>query len=164
MKTPKEYIKNLNNNIITIDMLDACLWSVNKRAKNYRDMRRHRLYNARENGMAKFYNLKEELLKYVKPVCIHHETYWREDYYNYNLQKIQKYYLYYELPNHSYHSPIDASHISKYPELEVIDLKENIITKGHDIDDLISVQFVQKVLQKLKSGVEVIQPTQVTLP
>ena len=37
MQTPKEYIKNLNNKIITDEMLSDALFSVNKRAKNWRD-------------------------------------------------------------------------------------------------------------------------------
>ena len=40
MKTPKEYTKNLKNGIITEDMIVDCLYSVNKRAKNYRDKER----------------------------------------------------------------------------------------------------------------------------
>lgn len=37
MKTPKEYNDNFKKGIITRDMLEACLYSVNKRAKNCRD-------------------------------------------------------------------------------------------------------------------------------
>ena len=40
MKTPKEYRDNLLNHIITKQMLVDCLYSVNKRAKNYRDKER----------------------------------------------------------------------------------------------------------------------------
>ena len=40
MKTPKEYSDNLSNHIITKRMLVDCLYSVNKRAKNYRDKER----------------------------------------------------------------------------------------------------------------------------
>ena len=46
MKTPKEYRDNLLNHIITKQMLVDCLYSVNKRAKNYRDKEREqRAYN-----------------------------------------------------------------------------------------------------------------------
>ena len=37
MKTPKEYQDNLKKKIITEEMLADCLYSVNKRAKNYRN-------------------------------------------------------------------------------------------------------------------------------
>ena len=40
METPKEYSKNLKNNILTTEMLIDCLFSVNKRAKNCRDKER----------------------------------------------------------------------------------------------------------------------------
>jgi hypothetical protein len=37
MKTPKDFIKNIKNNIVTKDMFALALYSVNKRAKNCRD-------------------------------------------------------------------------------------------------------------------------------
>lgn len=40
MRTPKEYADNLKNGVITEAMLLDCLYSVNKRAKNYRDKAR----------------------------------------------------------------------------------------------------------------------------
>ena len=36
MKTPLEYTKNLKNHIITPQMLLDCIYSTNKRAKNWR--------------------------------------------------------------------------------------------------------------------------------
>ena len=46
MKTPKEYSDNLSNHIITKQMLADCLYSVNKRAKNYHDKEREqRVYS-----------------------------------------------------------------------------------------------------------------------
>ena len=45
MKTPKEYRDNLLNHIITKQMLVDCLYSVNKRAKNYRDKEREQRAN-----------------------------------------------------------------------------------------------------------------------
>ena len=46
MKTPKEYRDNLLNHIITKQMLVDCLYSANKRAKNYRDKeRKQRAYS-----------------------------------------------------------------------------------------------------------------------
>lgn len=37
MITPKFYTDKINNKIITEEMLEQCLYSVNKRAKNHRD-------------------------------------------------------------------------------------------------------------------------------
>lgn len=44
MRTPKEYTDNIKNGIITTSMLEAALYSVNKRAKNYRDAERETKY------------------------------------------------------------------------------------------------------------------------
>lgn len=40
MRTPAAWTKNIRNGIITDEMLEAALFSVNKRAKNYRDKKR----------------------------------------------------------------------------------------------------------------------------
>ena len=40
MKTPAAYTKNLQNHIITKQMWLDCLYSSNKRAKNWRDKER----------------------------------------------------------------------------------------------------------------------------
>ena len=52
MRTPAMYTKNLKNHVITIQMLLDCLFSVNKRAKNYRDQERkyrHMRYDYYDN-------------------------------------------------------------------------------------------------------------------
>ena len=52
MRTPAMYTKNLKNHVITTQMLLDCLFSVNKRAKNYRDQERkyrHMRYDYYDN-------------------------------------------------------------------------------------------------------------------
>lgn len=81
MKTPKEYQDNLKEGIITEEMFTDCLYSVNKRAKNYRDkaqeykLRYNRRYHvavdSQYDKMNEFYGLKDRLLKHLKPKCIH---------------------------------------------------------------------------------------------
>lgn len=81
MKTPKEYRDNLLNHIITKQMLVDCLYSVNKRAKNYRDKeRKQRAYSrchryvdnsafiegAREKKL-EMYRMKDMLLQILTP-------------------------------------------------------------------------------------------------
>lgn len=82
MKTPREYQKNLQNKIITVQMLDDALWSVNKRAKNWRDKKREyrrclydKYYNFEKAEVQEreYYNQKDELLSLISPVCIHRE-------------------------------------------------------------------------------------------
>lgn len=82
MKTPKEYRDNLLNHIITKQMLVDCLYSVNKRAKNYRDKeRKQRAYSrchryvdnsafiegAREKKL-EMYRMKDMLLQILTPI------------------------------------------------------------------------------------------------
>lgn len=88
MKTPKEYSDNLSNHIITKQMLVDCLYSVNKRAKNYRDKEReqraysrcHRYVDnsAFIDGARKkkreMYRMKDTLLTVLTPICIHKES------------------------------------------------------------------------------------------
>lgn len=76
MKTPKEYTKNLKNHIITEDMIVDCLYSVNKRAKNFRDKAqeyKHSYYHgiSQQNDMKRYYGYKEQLLSFFEPTCIH---------------------------------------------------------------------------------------------
>ena len=40
MDTPEIFYENLSKGIITYEMLDLALFSLNKRAKNYRDQKR----------------------------------------------------------------------------------------------------------------------------
>lgn len=60
-----------------------------------------------------------------------------------------EYYLYYEFPNHSYHHPIDIDELEQYDNLEIIDINE-LTTYGKDINDLLSLQFCDKVLNLLR--------------
>lgn len=82
MRTPQEWAKNLENGTITEEMLDAALYSVNKRAKNCRDQKRE--YNRRydkyhnaeryEEKESEYYSQKEKLLSALQPMCIHKEA------------------------------------------------------------------------------------------
>jgi hypothetical protein len=74
MKTKKIWLDNLKNGTITNEMLSLCLYSVNKRAKNYRDMaRKYNNYYGIEASDKKeeMYNYKSEMLQYIRPKCIH---------------------------------------------------------------------------------------------
>ena len=83
MKTPKEYNDNIKNGIITSKMLTDCLYSVNKRAKNWRDKERdwrnsrHDNYNNEEKAREKkqqYYDMKDTswsvypLLRLISPI------------------------------------------------------------------------------------------------
>lgn len=205
MKTPKEYTKSIREKIITKQMLLDCLYSSNKRAKNYRDKEReyrsyyrgnryaydkYRNEEKMRNQKEKYYEQKEILLSIIDPTCIHKEPigykkiriydyqteeykkhlkagdfvwencYWdaqldREvwfgDIEDYN-EPIYHYYLFYDIGgDHTFHTPITESQIQGYKDLQVIDI-DHLDTYGHDVTDLISNQFVSKVITLIQSG------------
>ena len=199
MRTPSEFAKNLKSRCISMEMLDAALYSVNKRAKNWRNKKREYKHNRydyygnyekaeiNENLM---YKKKEKLLSIFPPTCIHKEffgyerirvydyqrhytklltehalkgdivwinSYWDYDrdnevnFFDYEIQDepIYHYYLFHEMPKHTYHTPIDESDIKRY-DFPVIEIN-TIRTEGDDISDLVSVQFVDKLIELIES-------------
>ena len=210
MKTPSIWSKNLKELYISEDMLDAALYSVNKRAKNCRDQKRKyrgSMYGTDEKYQDKeseYYKKKEELLSYLQPVCVHREIFgyqkirhydyeknfddilmrclcdgticWSNSYvernyddyydfdqYDYDLQEQNRvyffdellpnqpninYYAYYVIGTHTYHSPIEKEK-AEAMNIPIVDIGQ-IKTMGHDITDLCSVSFVNKVLDVLK--------------
>lgn len=189
-----KYADNLKNGVITEKMLLDCLYSVNKRAKNYRDKAReyrayykaHRYFDKYSNEAKctakkeEYYKQKEKLLSVLQPTCIHKEFFgyeririydyepeykknrknfvWENCFYDYKegrevwfgdvedrSRRKYHYYLFYDINGtKTFHSPIQEEDVKKY-DLEVIDI-DQLETEGHDISDLISNQFVQKVL------------------
>lgn len=180
MKTKKVWTNNLKNGVVTAEMLSLCLYSVNKRAKNYRDMARK--YNnyygmGASDKKEEMYDFKSEMLQYIKPKCIHCvKSIGRERKYSYesDFNKIldddviyqgsficDEYgdvdfkdvyadfydsYLYYEINGFGFHQPIEYED----PELEIIRI-EDLTTFGKEINDLVSMQFVRKVIETLKT-------------
>ena len=155
MRTPKEYTKNLENGIVTEQMLCDVLYSYNKRAKNWRDKKRQYKHSyatnsyiwfntARENEQ-KYYDYKSELLNLLEPECIHEEVL-ENDY-----ETLIQYYLLYVVGDHSFHHPIHKSEISKWPNLKVVRI-EQLMTHGTTGDKLLSVQFADDVREALLEG------------
>lgn len=199
MKTPKKFQENLKEKIITEEMLDAALYSMNKRAKNWRNKKReykrynfdkyHNYEKAEENEQV-MYEKKERLLSIIEPECVHKEhvgferirvysyqlnfddlyvehilrndIVWENCYYNYETDEevyffdhldyenpIINYYLYYTLKDHTFHSPIsEADAKAAGYKIEAIG---HLLTDGDDIQDLVSVQFVDKVIELIDS-------------
>ena len=202
MKTPKTYNDNLKRGIVTEQMMDDALYSVNKRAKNWRDKKReyrnyrYDIYHNEEKAEAeeeKMYKMKETLLKYLEPVCVQKEFagyeteriystdddflylekyeeyrkkglithtgeyYSKEDYgwvyffdYKTDVERESRYYLYYECGEHSFHTPITKDEAEKSGK-EIIEM-DSLYTKGVAYTDLLSVQFVTKMIGALESG------------
>lgn len=159
MKTPKSFITNLNNDIITYEMLGASVFSCNKRAKNYRDKARsYRDYKykdiATENKQA-MYEKKEKLLEIIPPTCIHKTLENHYDYYTEISSLTDTYYLNYDVYGYNFHSSPDyhnsLTNNPKYKDLAVIDIG-SLNTYGENYTDLISMQFVDKLLDKIETG------------
>lgn len=62
-----------------------------------------------------------------------------------------RYYLFYDLGEHSFHTPISSEEIKYYQELEIKEIG-SLITYGKEIGELISTQFVQKIIALIDSG------------
>lgn len=206
MRTPKLWSDNLKKKIITDDMLESALFSVNKRAKNFRDKRReyshyryatHDYAGIADAKMNEMYRKKDVLLTLLSPVCIHVEyqrnrngnrveignkvdpylkyiytgeinhygSYIRRNDYDYYdpfgeevvffdhvKEPFQKaYYLFRVLGTHSFHTPIAREDVEKYKNLPVIAI-DHLDTSGEEILELCSMQFVDKLIDLIKSG------------
>jgi hypothetical protein len=186
METPQKYKENIEKGIITQEILAACLYSVNKRAKNcrdkereYRSRYRHSRYDTAETYRWKkeeYYRQKEIFLSLLEPDCIHvekqqrrltiyegderfatfdqlYEVVYRSNvgrkYYTVSIP-FDKYYLFYDLGAYSFHTPIEECDLSKYPDLDQVRI-DGLHTHGKDILDLVSTQFVEKVLKLIAS-------------
>lgn len=152
MKTSKEYQANLKNKIITESMLYDCLFSLNKRAKNCRDMK-NRYWRSEYKWdyiekMDEYYKHKDFLLKSIlKPTLIHKQTT-----YNYYGVKNILYFLFYEMSQGTFHLPIDE-HYAKNGDhgLKTEKIQDDFYTHGKEIDGLLSIQFVKKVIDLVAS-------------
>ena len=203
MRTPKDFSENIKNGIITTEMLNECLYSVNKRAKNYRDAKRECYGRYRDSNECKeknFYHKKEKLLSVITPVCIHKSMVGYErvrvyDYeQNFNKRYLEKlllnqvvhtntywdytadmevfffdycdtsrpkylYFLFYELGTKSYHTPVNNPNKYDLPIKEI----GRLDTEGNDYRELISVQFVDKVIELIDSGEYTYKETEPTV-
>lgn len=201
MRTPKRYTDLIKNKKITNQIIAECIYSVNKRAKNYRDKikdykqggfykyKEENIENAKEQK-EKYYSMKEDLLLNFSPKLIHKKydgekiqrvySYQKKytklynekindiikensyydydrnkevDFFDYSLgEKKYLYFLYYEIGEYSFHTPITEERVEKNTQLEIKEIDENFQTHGADIVDLLSTQFVQKVIDLLDSG------------
>lgn len=152
MKTSKEYQVNLKKKIITESMLYDCLFSLNKRAKNCRDMK-NRYWRTEYKWdyierMDHYYEQKDFLLKAIlKPTLIHKQTA-----YNYYGNKNVLYFLFYEMPQGTFHLPIDEQYAKNGDHgLKIEKIQDDFYTHGKEIDGLLSVQFVKKVIDLVES-------------
>ena len=162
MRTPKRYTDLIKNKKITNQIIAECIYSVNKRAKNYRDKiedsNQAGFYKYKEinNEKAKeqkerYYSMKEDLLLNFSPKLVHkqyvgekrqrvysyqknyeklynekrNDIVWENSYYDYDRnkevdffdyslgEKKYLYFLYYEIGEYSFHTPITEERAEK---------------------------------------------------
>lgn len=156
MRTPTKYTKLINEGKISDEILGACIYSCNKRAKNWRDTVNYYkscpgLYqyvqNARDERDS-YYAMKDAFLSKLSPDCVHREL--GEEWYHGELYgSIYRYYYFYKIGGYSFHQPVEEKQLDR--KLPVIPI-DSLYTEGEEIEDLLSVQFCSKVLSLLKSG------------
>lgn len=74
------------------------------------------------------------------------------EFFDYHLgTKKYLYFLYYEIGEYSFHSPVSEKIAESNTELEIQEIDENFKTHGSKIEGLLSMQFVKKVLGLLQS-------------
>ena len=165
METPRAWKKNLEDGILTLEMVEACLYSINKRAKNYRDLARNyrhsgvpRIYvqnyiDSAEENEIELYKMKDLLLKTLfSPSCIHKQTHPRYDEYG-DVYGVDEYFLFYELPNCTFHLPIDELDLEEWEAKGVkLEKEVELKTEGENPVRLVSRQFCKKVVELVKSG------------
>lgn len=88
---------------------------------------------------------------------------WKNSYYDYDKDmeveffdyrlgtKKYLYFLYYEIGEYSFHSPITEKITEGNTGLEIQEIDENFKTHCSKIEGLLSIQFVKKVLELLQS-------------
>lgn len=74
---------------------------------------------------------------------------WFGDYINED-KMIYNYYLFYDMGDRSFHTPIQEEDLKLYLDIPKIEI-DKLDTHGNDIQDLISVQFVRKVIEIIDS-------------
>ena len=91
------------------------------------------------------------------------DIFWENSYYDYDKDmeieffdyhlgtKKYLYFLYCEIGEYSFHSPVSEKIAESNTELEIQEIDENFKTHGSKIEGLLSMQFVKKVLELLQS-------------
>lgn len=91
------------------------------------------------------------------------DIFWKNSYYDYDKDmeieffdyhlgtKKYLYFLYCEIGEYSFHSPVSEKIAESNTELEIQEIDENFKPHGSKIEGLLSMQFVKKVLELLQS-------------
>jgi len=156
MKTPDIYSKLIERHVITTEIAADVIYSLNKRAKNWRDSHPEKYQEIRElriNGKRDMtgLSLKYGVLDYYR----------KKDYMIITLFTPEKIhvikgieYLYYRVHKSIFHLPLyiyRSYGLNPDPGLTV-ELAESFPTPGEDVEKLVSLPFCRKVIELIKSG------------
>ena len=107
------------------------------------------------------YSYEKNYEKFLKEK--NNDIFWKNSYYDYDKDmeieffdyhlgtKKYLYFLYCEIGEYSFHSPVSEKIAESNTELEIQEIDENFKTHGSKIEGLLSMQFVKKVLGLLQS-------------
>ena len=130
---------------------DAILKHYSKYAKCiHKVMKGHRIriyeyedkWNSLEGEISLYLNGKPSKVKYYSSYFDKDEdqvVFFCDIWENYYL-----YFVFFEIGTHSFHNPIEEEDLDEYKNLEIIELPE-LVTDGTDINNLLSIQFCDKV-------------------
>ena len=116
MKTPKKYSDLVNQNKITEEILGEVIYSINKRAKNWRNQKRKYKnylldqYDSYDNAVdkeKKYYKMKSDMLEKFMYKLVRYKL---DD---------SLYYLYYKIDGYTFHQPIEKSELEDFKDLDV---------------------------------------------
>ena len=156
MKTPEIYNRLIDKHVITTEIAADVIYSLNKRAKNWRDSHPEKYNKIRElriKGVSDLSGIikKSAALDYYK----------NKDYIIISLFKPEKIhiingieYLYYKVHKSIFHLPVYVYKSYGFiPEPGLaVEQAENFSTQGENIEKLVSLPFCSKVIELIKSG------------
>lgn len=125
MQTKSNWKKDLKANKIRERLYAMCIYSVNKRAKNYREQ-------SNKEKKKEMYLIKRKLLSKLEHEKVH-------------IHKGKQFY-YYELGGYKFHIPAAQEGLEEEEKYAAI---EKIKTNGEKEHKLVSLHFIDKVLKKI---------------
>ena len=138
----------MEKRIISRDMLNDCLYSINCRAKNIRDTLPHndnfKKYNYKEKfkKIRQLYKYKHQLLRFISPqgIIINNTN--------------NRTYIFFKIhENNSYLVPLKKRNLKKFFEYNAVPIMylNNLKTFGDDENNILSMQFINKFMQLINS-------------
>ncbi|MCP4138445.1 MAG: hypothetical protein GY754_46235 [bacterium] len=160
MKTPEEYKKMVNSKILTTEMIATVIYSLNKRAKNWKD-KNPAVY--RKAKKYRFLSLVSDSPKYAREADRYKvlEYYKHKDYILMALFQPTLIhvingmeYLYYKVHRSDYHLPgyiYELYGFDSLPPVQVVEVKD-FFTRGEAVYRLLPVRFCNSVIELIKQG------------